>query len=346
MSETRMQYRKLGRSGLKVSAVSLGGWTTYGQTVEEQNVVQRIIDRALELGVNFFDIADVYARGKAEELMGAALAASGAQRHHLVVSSKVFHPMSDDVNDRGLSRKHIMESIDRSLDRLGFDYLDVYFAHRYDPETPLEETVEAFSDVVRSGRAHYWGTSMWTAAQIAEAHTFAKANGLVAPVTEQPEYSMIRRGRVGADPPHHHTTRDRARGIQPPGAGAAYRQVRRRRAAGQPLRQLRTLPREEPDGSQRRQGQGAQARGRRAGHHAGAARPRVGPAAAGGGERHHGRQPPGAAGGQRQGRQRGAEPGDGRTDRRDPELSWTGLPARAPLQRGAGGGSQVRAGGP
>jgi len=191
-----MQYRKLGRSGLKVSAVSLGGWTTYGQTVEEQNVVQRIIDRALELGVNFFDIADVYARGKAEELMGAALAASGAQRHHLVVSSKVFHPMSDDVNDRGLSRKHIMESIDRSLDRLGFDYLDVYFAHRYDPETPLEETVEAFSDVVRSGRAHYWGTSMWTAAQIAEAHTFAKANGLVPPVTEQPEYSMVRRSRV------------------------------------------------------------------------------------------------------------------------------------------------------
>lgn len=196
MANTDMQYRRLGNSGLKISAVSLGGWTTYGQTVGEQNVVQRIIDRALELGVNFFDIADVYARGKAEELMGAALDASGVPRHHLVVSSKVFHPMSDDVNDRGLSRKHIMESIDRSLDRLGFDYLDVYFAHRYDPETPLEETVEAFSDVVRSGRAHYWGTSMWTAAQIAEAHTFAKANGLVPPVTEQPEYSMVRRSRV------------------------------------------------------------------------------------------------------------------------------------------------------
>src|SRR5690554_3954462 len=196
MSETRMQYRKLGRSGLKVSAVSLGGWTTYGQTVEEQNVVQRIIDRALELGVNFFDIADVYARGKAEELMGAALDASGAERHHLVVSSKVFGRMSDDVNDRGLSRKHIMESIDRSLDRLGFDYLDIYFAHRYDEETPLEETVEAFSDVVRSGRAHYWGTSMWTAAQIARAHAFERSNGLVAPVTEQPQYSLLARERV------------------------------------------------------------------------------------------------------------------------------------------------------
>jgi|SRR5690606_35088706 len=196
MANTTMTYRRLGNSGLKVSSVSLGGWTTYGHTVEELNTVQRIIARALELGVNFFDIADVYAKGKAEELMGEALAASGAPRHHLVVSSKVFHPMSDDVNDRGLSRKHIMESIDRSLDRLGFDYLDVYFAHRYDPETPLEETVEAFSDVVRSGRAHYWGTSMWSPAQIAEAHTFAKANGLVAPITEQPEYSMLRRSRV------------------------------------------------------------------------------------------------------------------------------------------------------
>ncbi|MFA5550056.1 MAG: aldo/keto reductase family protein [Trueperaceae bacterium] len=196
MANSEMQYRRLGNSGLKVSAVSLGGWTTYGQTVGEQNIVQRIIDRALELGINFFDIADVYARGKAEELMGAALDASGAARHHLVVTSKVFHPMSDDVNDRGLSRKHIMESIDRSLDRLGFDYIDVYFAHRYDPETPLEETVEAFSDVVRSGRAHYWGTSMWTAAQIAEAHAYAKSNGLVAPVSEQPEYSMVRRARV------------------------------------------------------------------------------------------------------------------------------------------------------
>lgn len=193
---TDMRYRRLGNTGLKVSAVSLGGWTTYGHTVGEQNTVQRIIDRALELGVNFFDIADVYANGKAEELMGAALDASGTPRHHLVVSSKVYFPLSDNVNDRGLSRKHIMESIDRSLDRLGFDYLDIYFAHRYDNETPLEETIEAFSDVVRSGRVHYWGTSMWTPAQISEAHTYAKANGLVAPVTEQPQYNMIQRSRV------------------------------------------------------------------------------------------------------------------------------------------------------
>ncbi len=195
MSSDQMSYRRLGNSGLKVSSVSLGGWTTYGQTVEEQNTVRRIIDRAVELGVNYFDTANAYAKGKCEEMMGEALAEVGP-RHHQVVSSKLYWPMSDNVNDRGLSRKHIMESIDRTLDRMGFDYLDILFAHRYDEETPLEETVEAFSDVVRSGRIHYWGTSMWTAAQITEAVTFAKSNGLVAPVVEQPEYSMLRRERV------------------------------------------------------------------------------------------------------------------------------------------------------
>ncbi len=196
MANTEMNYRRVGNSGLKVSAVSLGAWTTYGQTVQEQVTVQRIVARAIELGVNFFDVADVYARGKAEEMMGEALSSSGAPRHHLVVSSKAYHQMSENVNDRGLSRKHLMESIDRSLDRFGFDYLDIYFAHRYDTETPLEETVEAFSDIIRSGRAHYWGTSMWTPAQIAEAHTYAKANGLVAPISEQPQYSMLERQRV------------------------------------------------------------------------------------------------------------------------------------------------------
>lgn len=195
MASTKMTYRRVGNSGLKVSTVALGGWTTYGQTVEEQNSVRRIIDRAIELGVNFFDSADVYAKGKCEEMMGEALAEAGP-RNHLVVSSKVYWPMSENVNDRGLSRKHILESIDHTLDRMGFDYLDIYFAHRYDHETSLEETVEAFSDVVRSGRAHYWGTSMWTAAQIAEAVTFAKSNGLVAPIAEQPEYSMLRSERV------------------------------------------------------------------------------------------------------------------------------------------------------
>jgi voltage-dependent potassium channel beta subunit len=191
-----MIYRRLGSSGLKVSQISLGAWTTYGGSVEDQKLITDIVEKALEGGVNFFDNADIYARGEGERTMTKALHDLGVDRHELVLSSKVFWPMSDDVNDRGLSRKHVLESIDRSLERMDLDYLDIYFAHRYDPETPMEEIVEAFSDVVRSGRAHYWGTSEWSAAQIAEAHAFAKAHGLVAPVVEQPQYSMLYRERV------------------------------------------------------------------------------------------------------------------------------------------------------
>jgi voltage-dependent potassium channel beta subunit len=192
-----MIYRRLGRSGLKVSAVSLGAWTTYGGSVQDKQLITRIIETALERGVNFFDNADVYARGEGERVLGEVFKTIGVARHHLVLSSKVFWPMSDDdPNDRGLSRKHVLDSIDRSLERMQTDYLDIYFAHRYDPETPLEEIVEVFSDVVRSGRAYYWGTSEWSAVQIAEAHTYAQANGLVAPVVEQPQYSMLHRVRV------------------------------------------------------------------------------------------------------------------------------------------------------
>jgi len=191
-----MNYRRLGNSGLKVSTISLGAWTTYGGSVQDKQVIREIVDKALAGGVNFFDNADVYERGKGEEFLSEILNDAGVPRHHLVLSTKVFWPMSDDVNDRGLSRKHILESIEMSLDRMGTDYVDIYFAHRYDPETPLEETVEAFSDVVRSGLVHYWGTSEWTGAQIAEAHTYARENGLVAPVTEQPQYSMLYRERV------------------------------------------------------------------------------------------------------------------------------------------------------
>lgn len=191
-----MIYRRLGRSGLKVSQVSLGAWTTYGGSVQDRKLITEIVERALEGGVNFFDNADAYARGEGERIMTGVLHDLGVPRHHLVLSSKVFWPMSDAVTDRGLSRKHVLESIDRSLERMELDYLDVYFAHRYDPETPMEEIVEAFSDVVRSGRALYWGTSEWSAAEIAEAHAYAKAHGLVAPVVEQPQYSMLYRERV------------------------------------------------------------------------------------------------------------------------------------------------------
>jgi voltage-dependent potassium channel beta subunit len=191
-----MKYRRLGNTGLKVSEISLGAWTTFGQTVEEQRTVTEIMGKAYELGVNFFDNADAYNRGQGERVMGQALRDLGLPRQSYVLSSKVFWPQSDAVTDRGLSRKHVLESVDMSLERLGVDHLDIYFAHRYDEETPLEEIVEAFSDVVRSGRSHYWGTSMWPAAKIAETVAFAKGNGLVAPVTEQPSYSLLDHERV------------------------------------------------------------------------------------------------------------------------------------------------------
>jgi len=191
-----MNYRRLGRAGLKVSAVSLGAWTTYGGSVQDKRLVTDIVKTAYDAGVNFFDNADAYARGAGETIMGEVLADLEIPRHQLVLSTKVFWPMSDGINDRGLSRKHVIESIDRSLERLQTHYVDIYFAHRHDPETSMEEIVEAFSDVVRSGQALYWGTSEWSAAQIAEAHTYAVAHGLVAPVTEQPQYSLLYRERV------------------------------------------------------------------------------------------------------------------------------------------------------
>ncbi len=189
-----MEYRRLGNSGMKVSSVSLGGWLTFGGSVQDEKIAETIIEKAHEQGVNFFDQADVYANGASETVMGKIL--QRFDRHKLVISSKVFWPMSDDVNDRGLSRKHLMQSIDGSLKRLGTDYLDIYFCHRYDPETPLEETVAAMSDLVQRGKILYWGTSEWSGAQIAEAVGIARAQGMVAPVTEQPQYSLIHRDRV------------------------------------------------------------------------------------------------------------------------------------------------------
>lgn len=189
-----MEYRKLGKSGLKVSEVALGGWETYGVNTDASRMVGEIVKAAYDEGVNYFDQADVYARGQSETLMGDVL--RELPRHTLVLASKVFWPMSDDVNDRGLSRKHVLESIDKTLGRLQTDYLDIYFAHRYDPDVPMEEIVMAFDQIIRDGKALYWGTSMWPAARIAQAVEFARAHGLHAPVVEQPEYSMIRRDRV------------------------------------------------------------------------------------------------------------------------------------------------------
>ena len=184
-----MEYRRMGKTGLKLSAFSLGGWTTYGDSVKDAAQTRQILHRAFDEGINFFDSADIYAKGNTERMMGAILA--DLPRHELVVSTKVFWPMSDDVNDRGLSRKHIFESIDKSLERLQLDEVDLYFCHRYDDHCDLEETVRAMHDVVTSGRAHYWGTSEWTGEQIRRAHAIADKRNLIGPSVEQPQYSLL-----------------------------------------------------------------------------------------------------------------------------------------------------------
>ena len=192
-----MGYRRLGSSGTRVSRFGLGGWLTFGKTIHDEDVARRLITKAFDRGVNFFDIADVYASGEAERVMGVAL--KDLPRHELVVSSKLFWPASKDVNDRGLSRKHVMESIDRSLRRIGVDYIDIYFCHRYDPETPVEETARAMADLVRQGKILYWGTSEWTGAQLREAAAACDRRNLDAPRVEQPQYSLLERSRVERD---------------------------------------------------------------------------------------------------------------------------------------------------
>lgn len=189
-----MNYRRLGHSGLKVSELSLGGWTTFGDSLTDRRLARQIITTAYDNGINFFDIADIYARGESERMMGQVL--KQFPRHTLVISSKLFWPMSDDVNDRGLSRKHIMESVDKSLQRIGTDYLDMYFCHRYDEETPLEETVRAMDDLVHQGKILYWGTSEWAGEQIQAAIDLCDKHNLYKPQVEQPQYNMIIRKKV------------------------------------------------------------------------------------------------------------------------------------------------------
>lgn len=197
MSTPTMTYRRLGQCGTKVSAFSLGGWTTFGGSITDAQTVRTIVHTAFERGVNFFDLADVYARGACEEVMGKAL--RELPRHRLVVSTKCFWPMSDDPNDRGLSRKHVHESVERSLRRLGMDYVDVLFCHRHDAETPIEETVRAMDDLVRRGRILHWGTSEWTGAQMRDAHAAAARRNADAPVVEQPQLSLLVRRKVETD---------------------------------------------------------------------------------------------------------------------------------------------------
>jgi aryl-alcohol dehydrogenase-like predicted oxidoreductase len=185
-----MEYRRLGGSGVKVSEISLGSWLTYGGTVAEQQATA-CIHRAYDLGINFFDTANVYVRGAAEEIVGNAL--KGFKRDSYFLATKVYFPMGVGPNDRGLSRKHIMEQCHASLKRLGVDYVDLYQCHRYDEGTPLEETLRALDDLVRQGKVLYVGVSEWTADQIADALRLAKEMNLDRIVSNQPRYNMIQR---------------------------------------------------------------------------------------------------------------------------------------------------------
>jgi voltage-dependent potassium channel beta subunit len=185
-----MEYRRLGKTGLKVSEISLGSWLTYAGYVEEENAVNTI-HTAYDLGINFFDTANVYMTGEAEKVVGKAI--KKFQRDSYVLATKVFWPMGDGPNDRGLSRKHVMEQAHASLKRLDVDYVDIYYCHRFDPETPLDETLRALDDLVRQGKVLYVGVSEWTAEQITEAVHLADKKLLDRIVVNQPQYSMLNR---------------------------------------------------------------------------------------------------------------------------------------------------------
>ena len=196
-TEEVMEYSNLGSTGTKVSRICLGAMT-YGskqwrEWVLTEDESKPFFRRALEAGINFFDTADMYSLGVSEEVTGRALKEFGPGRDKVVIATKVFNPMSDDVNDRGLSRKHILSAIDKSLQRLGTDYVDLYQIHRFDPHTPIEETLEALNDVVRSGKALYIGASSMYAWQFLKMLNFSSANGLARFVTMQNHYNLVYR---------------------------------------------------------------------------------------------------------------------------------------------------------
>jgi voltage-dependent potassium channel beta subunit len=192
-----MQYRKLGRTGLKVSAISLGSWLTYAGHVPDENNLS-CLKAAYEAGINFFDTAESYEDGKAEVLLGKAIKEFGWKRQNLVIATKLFFGEGGKgVNEIcSLSRKHIVEGMLHSLERLQLDYVDLVFAHRHDPDTPMEEIVRAFNYLINTGKAFYWGTSEWSAERINEANMIAKQLGLIGPVMEQPKYNLLWRHRV------------------------------------------------------------------------------------------------------------------------------------------------------
>ncbi|MFP4373006.1 MAG: potassium channel beta subunit family protein [Spirochaetaceae bacterium] len=191
-----MEYRRLGRAGLQVSALSFGSWVTFSNQLQVDNA-KKCMYAAYDAGVNFFDNAEAYARGRSEEIMGEVLRDSGWRRDSYVVSSKVFFGSTEErkPNQTGLSRKHVFEAAHQAMERLHVDYLDLYFCHRPDENTPIEETVRAMSDLITQGKVLYWGTSEWSAQQIMEAYATARQYNLVPPTMEQPEYNMFHRKR-------------------------------------------------------------------------------------------------------------------------------------------------------
>ena len=183
-----MEYRRLGRSGLKISEITYGNWLTHGAQIDDA-AARDVVHAALDVGITTFDTADVYAQGRAESALGLAM--HGQRREGLEIFSKVYWPTGPGLNDRGLSRKHIMESCHASLKRLDTDYLDLYQAHRFDYETPLDEVVQAFDDLIRQGKVLYVGVSEWKAGQIREAVQLQEALGHDRFISSQPEYSML-----------------------------------------------------------------------------------------------------------------------------------------------------------
>lgn len=191
-----MEYRRLGRSGLQVSVLSFGSWVTFGAQLDIERAAA-CMEAARTAGVNFFDNAESYAGGESERIMGRVFATLGWPRHSYVVSTKFFWGLHDEPNMRHtLNRKYLMQAIDGSLERLGLDFVDLVFCHRPDPRTPIEETVFAMSDMIASGRAHYWGTSEWSADEIRAAWEIVERHHLRKPVTEQPQYHLFERRRV------------------------------------------------------------------------------------------------------------------------------------------------------
>lgn len=192
-----MEYRRLGKSGLKLSELAFGSWVTFGRQLDVKTA-ERCMIAAYDAGVNFFDNAEAYARGESEILMGQVLKRTGWSRDTYVVSSKVFWGSVADPKptQMGLSRKHVVEACHQALERLQLDYLDLFFCHRPDQETPIEETVRAMDDLISQGKILYWGTSEWSAQQIMEAYGIARQYSLTPPTMEQPQYHMFHRERV------------------------------------------------------------------------------------------------------------------------------------------------------